>query len=156
MGVDDRRNFSQNGSQIPPHAIHLLWEKIDRVQGGRPGSRCRSSWQPSVTTGNLIIISKSDIGVFAHLLSHYKRWGAPALDGHSSWRLDAEAKKMKVKLMTGKDQILTPPPKARRDVFPAEVKEMARDHWMDTTIPEPSVNRRMKRKQRQPPLRILM
>ena len=56
---------------------------------------------------------------------------------------------MKVKLMTGKDQILTPPPKARRDVFPAEVKEMARDHWMDTTIPEPSVNRRMKRKERQ-------
>ena len=56
---------------------------------------------------------------------------------------------MKVRLMTGKDQILTPPPKARRDIFPAEVKEMAKDHWIDTTIPEPLVNRRMKRKEKQ-------
>lgn len=56
---------------------------------------------------------------------------------------------MKVRLMTGKDQILTPLPRAKRDVFPAGVKQMARKHWLDTTIPEPSVNRRMKRKERQ-------
>ena len=56
---------------------------------------------------------------------------------------------MKVRLLTGEDQILTPPPKARRDVFPAKVKEIAREHWLETTIPEPAVNRRLKRKERQ-------
>ena len=56
---------------------------------------------------------------------------------------------MKRKLLTGEDQILTPPPKAKKDVFPAEVKVIAKEHWRDTTIPEPSVSRRMKRKEKQ-------
>ena len=76
------------------------------------------------------------------------RFGTPALPGHSSWRLDEEAKEMKQKLMTGVDPILTPPAKARKDMFPPAVKQMAREHWLSTTIPEPSVNRRMKRKER--------
>ena len=50
--------------------------------------------------------------------------------------------------MTGADPILTPPAKARKEVFPPAVKQMATDHWVSTTIPEPSVNRRMKRKER--------
>ena len=56
---------------------------------------------------------------------------------------------MKVRLLTGKDQILTPLPKARRDVFPAEVKQIAREHWLEHTIPEPAVQRRMIRQQKQ-------
>ena len=76
------------------------------------------------------------------------RYGTPAIPGHSSWRLDVDAKEMKKKLMTGADPILTPPAKARKEVFPPLVKQMAIDHWVSTTIPEPSVNRRMKRKER--------
>lgn len=55
---------------------------------------------------------------------------------------------MKVKLLTGEDSILTPPPKIKRDVFPPEVTKIAKQHWQDTTIPEPSVRRRMKKKER--------
>ena len=55
---------------------------------------------------------------------------------------------MKVKLLTGQDSILTPPPKTKRDVFPPEVAKIAKQHWQDTTIPEPSVRRRMRKKER--------
>lgn len=55
---------------------------------------------------------------------------------------------MKVRLMTGEDAVLTPSPKAKRDVFPPEVAIIAKQHWQDSTIPEPSVRRRMKRKER--------
>ena len=52
-----------------------------------------------------------------------------------------------MKLLTGQDSILTPPPKTKRDVFPPEVAQIAKQHWQDTTIPEPSVRRRMRKKE---------
>ena len=55
---------------------------------------------------------------------------------------------MKINLLTGDDQILTPPPKKRRKIIPEEVEAIALKHWTETTIPEPAVNRRMKRKEK--------
>ena len=71
--------------------------------------------------------------------------------GHQLWLVilldDLTAKEMKVKLLTGEDSILTPPPKIKRDVFLPEVAKIAKQHWQDTTIPEPSVRRRMRKKE---------
>ena len=55
---------------------------------------------------------------------------------------------MKVRLMTGDDPILVPPAIEKRDIFPPEVTNIAKQHWLDMTIPEPAVERRMKRKER--------
>ena len=55
---------------------------------------------------------------------------------------------MKVRLLTSEDAVLCPPVKAKKDMYPAPVKQMAAQHWEETTIPEPSVHRRMKRKER--------
>lgn len=55
---------------------------------------------------------------------------------------------MKVRLLTGEDSVLSPPVKAKKDVYPLPVKQLAEKHWDETTIPEPAVNRRMKRKEK--------
>ena len=55
---------------------------------------------------------------------------------------------MKVNLLTGQEALLMPPPKKKRKVIPEEVEAIAVKHWTDTTIPEPSVQRRMKRKEK--------
>ena len=55
---------------------------------------------------------------------------------------------MKVNLLTGKDKILTPPPPKNRKVIPEKVETIALKHWTNTTIPEPSVHRRMKRREK--------
>ena len=49
--------------------------------------------------------------------------------------------------MTGQDPMLVPPAIEKRDIFPPEVADIAKQHWMDMTIPEPAVDRRMKRKE---------
>ena len=53
-----------------------------------------------------------------------------------------------MRLLTGKDSVLSPPVKDKKDMYPAKVKEYARQHWEEKTLPEPSVHRRMKRKER--------
>ena len=78
----------------------------------------------------------------------HHRWGTPALEEKLSWRLKKEAKEMKINLLTGKEPLLTPPPKKKRKVIPEEVEDIAVKHWTETTIPEPSVQRRMKRKEK--------
>ena len=92
--------------------------------------------------------ARKQIQIILAAISHH-RWGTPLLDGHSSWQLDTQAREMKVKLMTGEDKILTPPSKKIRDMYPPQVKHMAKKHWEETTIPEPAVNRRMKRKEKE-------
>ena len=55
---------------------------------------------------------------------------------------------MKVRLLTGVDSVLSPPAKMKQDIYPVSVTQLAEKHWEETTIPEPSVHRRMKRKER--------
>ena len=88
--------------------------------------------------------SKNQVKEAVALVSHH-RWGTPKLDEKISWRLKKEAKEMKINLLTGKEALLTPPPKKKRKIVPDEVKEKADKHWQETTIPEPSVHRRMKK-----------
>ena len=92
--------------------------------------------------------AKNQVKEAVALISHH-RWGTPKLDEKVSWRLKKEAKEMKINLLTGKETLLTPPPKKKRKVVPDEVKEKADKHWQETTIPEPSVHRRMKKKEKQ-------
>ena len=89
---------------------------------------------------------RQELTILAAVSRH--RWGAPALEGHSSWRQDKEAKEMKVRLLTGADPVLTPSEPPKRHIYPATVEKVAEQHWMDTTIPEPAVNRRMIRKEK--------
>ena len=92
--------------------------------------------------------ARKQVQIVLAAISHHT-WGLPALKGHSSWRLDKEAREMKVRLLTGVNPILTPPPKAKKDIYPVEVKELVEQHWMESTIPEPSVRRRMKRNEKE-------
>ena len=64
-----------------------------------------------------------------------------------SWRTKTKAKHMKVNLLTGKDKMLSPPPPKKRKAIPEEVETIALKHRTNTTIPEPSVHRRMKRRE---------
>ena len=45
--------------------------------------------------------------------------GVPSLD--MSWRIEMEAKEMKKQLMSGENEILTPPKKNEREGYPPEV-----------------------------------
>ena len=94
---------------------------------------------------SLILISRE---VFLFPIFTHSRYGTPELGGETSWRLEKEAREMKVRLLSGEDSVLSPPVKAKKDMFPAKVKEYAKQHWEEKTIPEPSVHRRMKRKER--------
>ena len=49
---------------------------------------------------------------------------------------------MKLRLLTGEDSLLCPPIKAKKDMYPLPVKQLAQKHWNESTIPEPSVQRR--------------
>lgn len=89
---------------------------------------------------------KQELTILAAVSHH--RWGAPALQCNTSWRQDKEAREMKVRLLTGADQVLTPSEKPKRQIYPVSVEKVAEKHWMDTTIPEPAVKRRMKRKEK--------
>ena len=79
------------------------------------------------------------------LVTHH-RWGTPELEADISWRTKKKAKEMKIKLLTGEDNILVLAPIKWRKVFPEEIEEFALTHWNESTIPEPSVHRRMKPK----------
>ena len=55
---------------------------------------------------------------------------------------------MKLRLLTGEDSLLCPPIKTKKDMYPLPVKQLAQKHWNESTIPEPSVQRRMKKKEK--------
>ena len=76
---------------------------------------------------------KQELTILAAVSHH--RWGAPALQCNTSWRQDKEAREMKVRLLTGADQVLTPSEKPKRQIYPVSVEKVAEKHWMDTTIP---------------------
>ena len=76
----------------------------------------------------------------------HHRWGTPALEESISWRTKSAAKQMKINLLTGTDALLIPPPMKKRKILPDEVEKLAAKHWMESTIPEPSVHRRITRK----------
>ena len=110
----------------------------------RPESKFKSSLLQSATIGEFNLDFKRS---FSPIFTH-SRYGTPELEGQTSWRIEKEAREMKVRLLTGEDSVLRPPIKAKKDMYPAKVKQFAGQHWEETTIPEPSVHRRMKRKER--------
>ena len=47
-------------------------------------------------------------------------------------------KEMKAKLLSGEEVTLKKPVSKRRQIFPKSVEEIAREHWLENTIPEPA------------------
>ena len=146
----DSQEILESLSQAPPVVEDTLKKKLKHISRQEKANRLvlktliDTLHRLRETPGRE---ARKQVQIILAAVTHH-RYGTPALPGQS-WRLELEAKEMKRKLLTGEDQILTPPPKTKKDVFPAEVTALAKEHWRDTTIPEPSVNRRMKRKEKQ-------
>ena len=88
--------------------------------------------------------SKEQIKIIVSSITNH-RWGTPKLEAYVSWRIKATAKNESGSL-TGKEDSLVPPAKSKRKTFPKEVEAIALKHWTDTTIPEPSVQKRLTKK----------
>ena len=63
-------------------------------------------------------------------------YGDPGLG--LSWSAKKRAKEMKQKLLREKEATLKLPEKKSREIFPKNVEEIARMHWIEITIPEPA------------------
>ena len=63
-------------------------------------------------------------------------YGDPGLDLSS--RQKADCKKSKENLLTGKTAKLKLPDKKKRQIYPKSVENIAKEHWLETTIPEPA------------------
>ena len=63
-------------------------------------------------------------------------FGDPGLDLNE--RTQKEVMKIKENLLMGKESILKEVEKEKRTEFPNTVQDLARNHWMENTIPEPA------------------
>ena len=63
-------------------------------------------------------------------------FGDPGLNLSRSTK--QEVRQAKENLLTGKTSVLKIPEKKKRQIYPKKVEAIARDHWLETTIPEPA------------------
>ena len=66
--------------------------------------------------------------------------GTPGFSG-SSKKVQTEAKTMKRKFLERSTDVLVPPTKKARNIYPEEVEKIVVDHWDLNTIPEPALHR---------------
>ena len=139
------QTFSQNPNVVKASKTlkrkleHLTYEERASKLVIQSVSNCISKLKQ--TPGSA---AKNQVKVVVAAVTHH-RWGTPDLTENISWRTKTQAKQMKIDLLTGNNQILTPPPNKKKKIIPEGVEKIALKHWTDTTIPEPAVQRRMMR-----------
>ena len=85
--------------------------------------------------------AKDQIKIIAASLTSEK-YGVPELD--FNWREEKVISKMKTRLLSGQDNILTVPQKNTRKVLPTAVADIAAKYWELVTTLEPSKHRHLK------------
>ena len=78
---------------------------------------------------------KKQVRMFIAGVSH-PVYGDPGLGLNK--KLKSETKQMKAKLLSGEEVTLSVANKSKRKVFPGSVEDIAREHWLENTIPEPA------------------
>ena len=63
-------------------------------------------------------------------------YGDPGLGLNKTMKF--ETNQMKAKLLSGEEGTLNVANKSKRKVFPGSVEDIAREHWLENTIPEPA------------------
>ena len=85
-------------------------------------------------------VAKDQVKVITAAATHH-RYGVPDIP-QISGRTSKAAKKMKIDFLQGKDSILTPAMKAKRQIYPKELEVLAVKHWNENTTLEPALHRR--------------
>ena len=85
--------------------------------------------------------AKDQIKIIAASLTSEK-YGVPDLD--VNWREEKVISEMKIRLLSGQDNILTVPQKKTRKVLPTAVADIASKYWELITTLEPSKHRHLK------------